>query len=49
MKRALEEYMTTVQVLYDLYMEEFFLDQPKLYSPHTTRDVEGATEHASCL
>ncbi len=30
MKRALEEYMTTVEVLYDLYVEELFLDHPEL-------------------
>ncbi len=33
MKRALEAHMTTVQVLYDLYVEEFFLDHPELKGP----------------
>ncbi len=30
MKRALEAHMPTVQVLYDLHVEEFFLDHPEL-------------------
>ncbi len=33
MKRGLEAHMTTVQVIYDLYMEEFFLDRPELKGP----------------
>jgi len=33
MKRALEAHMTTVQALYDLYVEEFFLDHPHLKGP----------------
>ena len=33
MKRALEAHMTTVQALYDLYVEEFFLDHPQLKEP----------------
>ena len=32
-KRALEAHMTTVQALYDLYVEEFFLDHPHLKEP----------------
>jgi len=32
-KRALEAHMTTVQALYDLYVEEFFLDHPDLKGP----------------
>jgi len=33
MKRALEAHMTTVQALYDLCVEEFFLDHPDLKGP----------------
>jgi len=33
MKRALEAHMTTVQALYDFYVEEFFLDHPQLKEP----------------
>ena len=33
MKRALEAHMTTAQALYDLYVEEFFLDHPYLKGP----------------
>ena len=33
MKRALEAHMTTVQALYDLYVEDFFLGHPDLKGP----------------
>jgi len=33
MIRALEAYLTTVQALFDLYMEEFFLEHPSLKGP----------------
>ena len=33
MKRALEAHLTTVQALFDLCMEEFFLEHPSLKGP----------------
>ena len=33
MKRALEAHMTTVQALYDLYVEEFFIEYPQMRGP----------------
>ena len=33
MKRALEAHLTTAQALFDLYMEEFFLEHPSLKGP----------------
>jgi len=33
MIRALEAHLTTVQALFDLYMEEFFLEHPSLKGP----------------
>ena len=35
MKRALEAHITTIQALYDLYVEEFFLEYPHLLGPCT--------------
>ena len=46
MKKPLEAHLTTVQALFDLYMEEFFLEHPNLKGPC----AEAAQQvHLSCL
>ena len=46
MKRALEAHMTTVQALYDLYVEEFLLEHPHLRGPctHAAQQLDRSCE-----
>ena len=47
MKKALEAHITTIQALYDLYVEEFFLEYPHLLGS-CTDSAQWLTRVAQC-